>query len=100
MIHTEEQINVIIDKLYNDLDPINPKWTIGKIWFQEKYKPIRGESKGEERPVWKVAIEDEIFNTTDFLTISDETGDPLYFQTKHGVYEIFKHEDGTYYMED
>ncbi|MFT5892069.1 MAG: hypothetical protein ACI9Y7_002178 [Dokdonia sp.] len=100
MIQSEENIKEILNKLYVDLNREILDENIEKIWFEEKDKIIRGDRRGELLPNWIVAIDFPLFETTDFLTISDETGDPLYFQTKHGVYEIFKREDGVYYMED
>ncbi|MFT5892070.1 MAG: hypothetical protein ACI9Y7_002179 [Dokdonia sp.] len=99
MNHTKEQIRQILDKLYSDLKSSFNEEDIS-IYFKEERELARGENKGAKIAAWIVSIEDtSFFNTIDFLTISDETGEPLYFQTKHKVYEIFKHEDDTYYVE-
>tara|TARA_B100000678_G_scaffold55027_2_gene44086 strand:+ start:26670 stop:26957 length:288 start_codon:yes stop_codon:yes gene_type:complete len=87
-----------LDKLYNDLNSSYEQYEIN-IYFQEEREIARGENKGEKINAWVVSLEDNsFFDTIDFLTISDETGEPLYFQMKHRVYEIFKNEEGKYYL--
>ncbi|MBJ98081.1 MAG: hypothetical protein CMC87_08910 [Flavobacteriaceae bacterium] len=86
-----------MNNLYSDLNSELLEKNIEKVWFEKEDKLIRGDKKGELVPNWIVAIDFPLFETTDFLTISDQTGEPLYFQTKHRVYEIFKNEEGKYY---
>lgn len=47
-------------------------------------------------PCWVAVINEPIFDTSAFLTISDETGEPLYIQNKHITREIEKNSDGNY----
>jgi hypothetical protein len=87
MIHTKEEIKIILDTLYKDLESSYNEDDIN-IYFKEERELARGDNKGDKIKAWVVSIEDRFFDTVDFLTISDETGEPLYFQTKHRVFEI------------
>ena len=95
MIHTKEEIKIILDTLYKDLESSYNEDDI-HIYYKEEIELARGDIEGGKTNVWKVSIEDRLFETVDFLTISDETGEPLYFQTKHRVFEIEKNENDKY----
>lgn len=96
MNYTKEEILKVTIKLLED---INYPYDMDEIFisFKEERELARGVNKGKSIKAWVVSIEDNIFETTDFLTISDETGEPLYLQTKHIVREFGKDENGKYY---
>src|SRR5690606_10574481 len=52
--------------------------------------------RGSRANVWVAVIDNPLFDDTQFIVISDETGEPLYIQTKHTVNEIVKNGDGKY----
>lgn len=52
--------------------------------------------KGKVMDTWVISI-DSIFDNRDFLTVSDETGEPLYYQNFNTVIaEITKDSNGKY----
>jgi hypothetical protein len=95
MNYTEEQI---LEKAKTILQDLQGKFfkeeNIDKIWFEEKDEVAR--PRGKIMPAWTVSINEPIFDSTNFLTISDETGEPLYIQSSHKVVEIEKDTDGNY----
>ena len=97
MNYTEQQMldkaKVIIKDLQGEL---YKEENIRKVRYDAKRVMSRGKHKDKEHPSWVVVIDDPVFDTTDFLTISDETGEPLYIQSKHAVYEIAKDSEGKY----
>jgi len=98
MKYTEEQILEIAKKVLRDLEKEYYKEeNIENTWFVEKEELARGANKGKEHPCWIVSVNEPVFDSSQFLTIDDETGEPLYLQTKHAVHEIQKDEDGNYY---
>lgn len=68
---------------------------IEKVMFNPEKKLTRG-GLGNI-PAWTVVINEPVFDSLTFLTISDITGEPLYIQTKHMVREIAKDENGKYF---
>jgi hypothetical protein len=57
-----------------------------------------GKFVGREISVWTVAI-NSIFGNHDFLMISDETGEPVYFQNFNSfVFDVEKNDEGNYFM--
>lgn len=83
----------IFDDLYKEDD-------IEKVVFYEKDELIRGSNKGKVHPTWTAIIKAP-FDNIDFLTISDETGEPLYYQNFNMiVYEIGKDADGNYFRKE
>lgn len=99
MNYTEEQIldkgkQILKDCYGNNYHEEN----IEKAMFDPEKKPIRGEPK--IIPVWIIVINQPVFDSLAFLTISDITGEPLYIQTKHMVREIAKDEHGKYFRID
>lgn len=78
----------------------HPNYKIVGARFRQTAEIARGIKKGEQAPLWSVTIEDSLFDTFDFLTISDETGEPLYAQSKHGVSEIIKDSNGKFIWKD
>lgn len=100
MNYTEEQILDKAKKILKILqgDYFNENNIIKSVYDAQE-ELMKGKNKGKLHPSWNVIINEPIFDSTTFLIMSDETGEPLYFQTKHSVYEIFKNEEGTYYLD-
>jgi hypothetical protein len=97
MIHTKEEILIIAHKVISDLEKtFYNKEAVKGASFKKDDELMRGSRKGEKAALWTVAIIEPYFDTAIFLTISDETGEPLYIQNKHGVAEIEKDADGNY----
>ncbi len=98
MKHTEEQI---LEKAKKVLQNIEKQYykeeNIEGVYFVKDRILARGENKYKEHPCWVVSINEPVFDSSQFLTISDETGEPLYIQGKHSVYEIQKDENGNYF---
>lgn len=94
--HTEEQILEKVKLILKDLKGEYYKDScINKISFNKEKEVSRPERK--VIAAWTVSVK-AIFDNLDFLTISDETGEPLYYQnftTK--ILEIAKDENGKYY---
>jgi hypothetical protein len=101
MKHTEKEIIQIAKKVLQDFRKERYKESdIEKIFFDEKDELMRGESLGKIHPTWTASILAP-FDNTDFLTISDETGEPLYYQNFNMiVYEIGKDNNGNYYRKE
>jgi len=99
MNKTEGQIKEIVLKFFSDVDYT---YTLEDLYIydQEERELARGENKGQKIKAWVVSIEDKLFDTVDFLTVADETGEPLYLQTKHTVSEIIKDSEGNYSWKD
>lgn len=95
MIHTEQEMMAKAKKVLQDLQKeFYKEENIEKIWFEEKDEVAR--PRGRVMPAWTVSIDEPIFDTSIFLTISDETGEPLYIQSCHKVVEIEKDKEGNY----
>lgn len=98
MKHTTEQIKEKAHQVMKDLD--------GKFYFEtciidthfSKDKAISlSKAKGKTISVWIVGVK-AIFDNEDLLIISDETGEPLYYQNFNTfVFNIEKDDDGKYY---
>jgi hypothetical protein len=97
MKHSEEQILAIAEKVLQDLQKqFYSKENIEGGWYTKEKELARGSRAGEKVPLWTVSINEPVTDSAIFLTISDETGEPLYIQNKHGVAEIEKDVDGNY----
>ena len=96
MVHTEKQILEKAKLILKDLKGKNYKEEcIRKISFNKEKMVLKPEEK--IIPAWTVSI-NSLFENIDFLTISDETGEPICYQnftTK--ILEIAKDETGKYY---
>jgi hypothetical protein len=101
MKHTTEQILETTKKVLQGYRKNRYKESdIEKIVFNEKKELIRGEKKGKPHPIWTAIIKAP-FDNTDFLAISDETGEPLYYQNFNMiVYEIGKDDKGNYFRKE
>lgn len=98
MKYEEQQIVELAKKVLKDIDDKYYRENcIEKVFFIEKELILKGIKKGKTSPCWGVAIK-SLFDNTDFLTISDETGEPLYYQNFNCIIrEIGKDDDGRYY---
>lgn len=101
MKHTEHEIlektKKILEAIFKDL---YKESDIEKVVFYEKDELIRGQNKGKLHPTWTAVIKAP-FDNTDFLTISDDTGEPLYYQNFNMiVYEIGKDVNGNYFRKE
>jgi hypothetical protein len=95
MKYTEEEMQAKAKKVLKDIQKEYYKEeNIAKTWFV-KEDPIRG-SQDKTQPCWIVSINEPVFDSSIFLTISDETGEPLYIQNKHGIREIENTSEGKY----
>lgn len=96
MKHTEEQIMTKAKKVLSDLhgEFYNEKH-IEEINFYKDENLSR--PRGKIESVWIICIHEPLFGGSSvFLTISDETGEPLYIQNKHDVVEIEKNSEEKY----
>jgi len=96
MIHTEEQILNKVKSILKDLKGEYYKEDcIRKVSFNKEEVPIIFEDKVVSG--WIISI-NSLFGNIDFLIISDETGEPLYYQNfNYKKIEIAKNEEGKYY---
>lgn len=95
MKNTEEQILVKSKKILKDL---NPKYfnenQIEKVSY--RYNTDIARPVGKIMNVWVVILNEPITDSIEFLVLSDDTGEPLYIQSKHLIIEIEKNENGEY----
>jgi len=97
MKYTKEQIIARAKEIMKDLD--------GKYYFEgcvdgafydENYKIISGKNEGKSYSMWVIRII-ALMDNSDFLTISDETGEPLYYQNFNTyIFDIEKDEKGYF----
>ncbi len=100
MKHTEKEIFEIIKKTLKDLyKDLYKESDIEKVVFDNNEELIRGKNIGKKHPCW-VAIIKSLFDSTDFLVVSDETGVPLYIQGKYLTSEIERDSEGNYYRKE
>ena len=101
MIQTEKMIKDSSLKIMKDIEfDFDKEVGIHKIRFDKKYEPIRGPNKDQIIPAWVVSFEfgKPYFDTeTVFLTIADNSGEPLYFQHSTALIEIDKDANGKYF---
>ena len=97
MKHTENQILEIAKQVVKDLGPINGNTNkVRSIRFNIEEDLARGADIGKLHPCWIIFI-DSLFDNTDILTISDESGEPLYYQNFNmATIEIKKDANGIY----
>ena len=97
MKYTEKKILEIAKKVISDLNPEALKHdTIENAFFNNEKDLSRDKKKIIIHPCWTVSI-NTLFDNTDFLTISDETGEPIYYQNFNMITaEIEKNSKGKY----
>lgn len=98
MKHTIEQIKAKAEIVLKDLE--GKYYTENLIedgFFREKDEIPIGVHKGETVAVWVLFIK-SLFDNTDHLIISDETGEPIYIQNSNYILiDILKNEEGKYH---
>lgn len=96
MNYTEEQILEKAKKILQDLqEKYYKEENIENAWFEEKDEVAR--PLGKIMPAWTVSVNEPVFDRSEFLVISDETGEPLYMQSSWTtVVEIEKDSAGNY----
>lgn len=101
MKHTENQILEKTKEVLQGFRKNRYKESdIENVYFNPKKELYRGENKGKPHPTWTAAIKAP-FDNIDFLAISDETGEPLYYQNFNMiVYEIGKDAEGNYFRKE
>ncbi|KIX20560.1 hypothetical protein SY27_11650 [Flavobacterium sp. 316] len=100
MKHTEKQILEITKKTLKEIfKDLYKESDIEQVVYNGNKELIRGENTGKNHPCW-VAIIKSLFDSVDFLVISDETGEPLYIQGKYTTSEIEKDQEGNYYRKE
>ena len=101
MKHTEKEIlNIAKKTLQGIFKDLYKESDIENAYYRETKELYRGENRGKAHPSWTIAIKAP-FDNIDFLTISDETGEPLYYQNFNMiVYEIGKDADGNYFRKE
>ena len=97
MKHTEEQILSKAKKVLKDLD--------GKYYFDECINDAffdkgqmsnYGKFKGKKHSTWIIGVK-SLADNEDLLFISDETGEPLYYQNFNTfVFDVEKDERGYF----
>lgn len=99
MKHTEQEV---LEKSKIILKDIRQKYysdnSIDGILFEAKDEILMGPDKGEIKQTWLVYIK-SLFDNIDVLTISDETGEPLYYQNFNlRMNSIEKNSEGRYFL--
>lgn len=101
MKHTEEQMLAKAKKILIDLQgQFYKEKNLKKVIFHQDRIPIIGEFEGKEIPCWVAVIDEPVFDTSVFLTISDVTGEPLYIQSSHKIVEIEKDINENYHHKE
>ena len=97
MKNTEKEMLELTKKVLSDLQGVYYKEeNIKKVVYHENDEVSRPE--GRIMNTWVAVIDEPIFETSEFLTISDETGEPLYYQNANMIiHEIKKDDNGNYY---
>lgn len=99
MKHTEEQMLAKAKQVLKDIQKTSYREeNILGISFRENDEIAR--PRGEKINSWTTSLHEPVFDRALFLVISDETGEPLYFQSPHRVSEILKDEKGNYYRKE
>ena len=96
MKHTENQI-LETQQVLKDLSPTNGNTNkVRSIHFNVEEELARGVGIGKPHPCWIIFI-DSLFDNTDILTISYESGESLYYQNFNmATIEIKKDANGIY----
>lgn len=98
MKYTEEQIK---EKAHQIMKDLNGKFyfenCVNKAIFQKDEIIFAGKMKGKQVPSWLITIK-AIADRLCFLHISDESGEPLYYQNFNLIcFDIEKDKDGKYF---
>jgi hypothetical protein len=99
MKYTEEQMLEKAKQVLKDLQKTSYREeNILGVSFRKNKEVARPREKKINS--WTAALHEPVFDRALFLVISDETGEPLYFQSPHRVSEILKDEKGNYYRKE
>lgn len=99
MKHTDEQMLEKAKQVLKDLQKTSYREeNFKKIVFTKEDDVARPE--GKKIDTWTAVLDEPVFDRLLFLVISDETGEPLYFQSPHRVSEILKDDKGIYYRKE
>jgi len=97
MKNTEEEIIEIAKKVMKDFR--NEYYTeecIDGLFYKEEQEIISGKNEGKIFSAWVVSVY-SFFDNIDFLCISDDTGEPLYYQNFNTiVLDIEKSPEGKF----
>ncbi|WP_294292925.1 hypothetical protein [uncultured Chryseobacterium sp.] len=97
MKHTKQEMLIKALKILKDLNPQYFKdENLKKIIYHENDELSR--PKGKIANTWVAIVDDPIFDASEFLTISDDTGEPLYYQNANMIiHEIQKDNNVNYF---
>lgn len=97
MILTKEKILEKTHMIMKDLQGKRYKETcVRKINFHKKNDTLHSQELTSD--VWVISL-NSIFDKIDFLTVSDETGEPVFIRRfSYQVQEIKKDSNGKYYL--
>ena len=98
MKHTEEQIKEKAHQIMKDLDgKYYFENCVNKVIFEKEEVVYTGKMKGKRMTSWQVSIK-AISDHLCFLHISDETGEPLYYQNFSMIcFDVEKDKEGKYF---
>jgi hypothetical protein len=95
MNHTEQEIIEKAEAVTKDLFGHSYRsGQVVKAMYNPNEEPLRGE--GTSIAAWTALINEPVIDSFIFLTISDDTGEPLYTRSKHLVREITTDGNGKY----
>jgi hypothetical protein len=99
MKHTEEQMLEKAKKVLKDIQRTSYREeNILGVSFRENKEVARPREKKINS--WTTSLHEPVFDRALFLVLSDETGEPLYFQSPHKVGEIEKDSQGNYFRKE
>ena len=102
MKHTKEQIIAKAKLIMKDLEGkfYTENCINDDIKFLEKETIEYGKFKSKEMSLWLIVI-NSLFDNHDFLYISDETGEPVYYQNFNTfVFDVEKNKDSEYFLKE
>lgn len=95
MNYTEKEIIEKAKQILKDIEgQFYNESIIGTVTYNEKKRILDSENQTLE--TWTVSI-NSLLDNKDFLIISDETGEPIYYQNFNAkIFEVKKDENGIY----
>lgn len=99
MKHSEKEMLELTKKVLSDLQgQYFKEENLKKVVFNENKEINNSIYQRIQIACWTAVIIEPIFDASEFLTISDETGEPLYYQNANMIiHEIQKDNNGNYY---
>ena len=95
-MYSKEEVIEVSKKVLKDLqkDLFSEDNIVDAIFkLQDSYPNETDESFS----TWTIVVEERVFGNSFFLIISDNTGEPLYTQSKHILSKIRKDSEGVYF---